>query len=218
MIDLKKVPADLPMTDPLLFSWLVVLEASGLNIKMGDYLDKPNQKDIPAFEYAVNNWTVVEDSTSPNFRTKKLQQTVLCALWKDQPPRLPEKISWSQNPDGTELGRKQNVDYLYRFEDWRNQSFRELELLISLLLAKGERKRDASNKIIQTPADYYDFELLGGTVNYIFAKDTTSNQYFGVGATFTLQSDWNNYCPKADLEAVRIQRFKDLGFIFPDAE
>lgn len=218
MIDLKKMPADLPMTDPLLFSWLVVLEASGLNIKMGDYLDKGSVKDLPAFEYAVNNWTVVEDSTAPNFRTKKLQQQVLCALWKEQPPTLPEKIAWSQNPDGSQLDRKQNVDYLYRFEDWRNQSFRELELLISLLLTKGNGKRDASNNKIVTPADYYDFELVGGSVNYLFAKDTTSNKFFGVGATFTLQSDWNNHCPDSAIEAIRVQKFKDLGFIFPDAE
>ena len=202
---LNTIPKDLPQTDPLLFSFFAIIEAVKLNIKFNGKYDGGNKKDLPAFEYAVNNWAVVEEDGY-----FYIEQQVLCALWKDKPDELDCDVNWDKMPDGTATNREYPMDYLYRFEDWRNKSFQELNLIIGLLQEKRKKKNDPL-----LLGDIFEWQILNGAVNYVYAKDTTSNKFFGVGASFTLRSPFIDCCPKISSTSLQKDYFESLGFIFP---
>ena len=111
------------------------------------------------------------------------------------------------------------MDYFYDFEQWREETFGQLETIISTLFTKGPKFTGTGiNKKRQDYLpDIFGWELGGNIINYLYAVDVTANQFFGVGAQFTLQSPFNNCCPKIDLTNCLTKcYFESLGFVLPE--
>jgi hypothetical protein len=117
--------------------------------------------------------------------------------------------TWGKYPNSTQTEKKYSMDYLYTFEDWRNQTFQELQQIISALTTKRLNVNDP--KLL---SDIFNFEILNNQVSYVYAKDATANKFFGVGATFTLRYPFVDCCPKIPETSLQLDYFKSLGFIF----
>ena len=212
---LDTVPKNLPKTDPLQWSFLVAIEALNLNVNFNGASDHKLDKPLPAFEYAVNNWREV---TPERFSEDGLllEQDVLCALWRGQPDQNDCKVKWSKMPDGSDLKRQYDMDYLYEFEQWKLNTWNDLRRIIATMLVRNDSKqRDPiTKKILQFPADIFQFELVNNQISYIYAKNSTQNKFLGIGATFTIRSALYDCCPAIDRNNYTIERFKELGFIF----
>lgn len=203
------IPSDLPITDPLLFSFVSILDAMKININFNGSAFRNFDKSLPAFEYAVNNWSIVSEIDN-NETYKYIDQTVLCALWKDKPEELDCKIEWTKNPDGTTTIKEHEMNYLYLFESWKLNAFNDLQGIINLLVAKNPTPYLPDKNLL---ADIFGWAITS-PIAFVYAKDATANKYYGVGATFTLRSPYFDCCPKVTSTSLQLDWFKEKGFIF----
>jgi hypothetical protein len=203
------IPKDLPISDPLLFSFVSILDSMKININFNGSAFRNFDKNLPAFEYAVNNWTVTEETENGD-SFKYLEQTVLCALWKDKPEEMDCKIEWTKNPDGTMLVKEHQMNYLYLFEAWKLDAYNDLQQIINLLVAKNPTPQVKNKNQL---ADIFGWSIVS-PISYVYAKDATANKYYGVGATFTLRSPYIDCCPKVTSTSLQLDWFKEKGFIF----
>lgn len=216
---LDKIPKDLPVTNPLLFSFLVILDAVNFQVNFSGGSERIDDKDLPAFEYAVNTWQTIENPDYPN-GGKTLSQTVLCALWK-QKPSADCKVYWGKDypvGGGVTQRKKQiwDLSFKLQFEKWRTQTFQELNQIITGLLRTGTNtdRQPPTNATPKFLADIYGFVLADPVITYVYALDQTSGQFYGVGATFTLNSHYINCCPRVEENNLKLDYFKSLGFTF----
>lgn len=210
---LSKIPKDLPVTNPLLFCFIIIIDAIKINCKINGKAMRDFEKDLPAFEFAVNNWTVTENNDSGQ-KNKVLSQEVLCALWKEKPDPDDCETIWMKFPNDDETERKHDMSFLYDFEDWRNRTFNEVEQIISALVYEPVGVPPSQKRHILK--NIFGWDIQGGLVNYVYAIDSTANQFYGVGATFTLLSPFKNCCPKIDDTKLQLNYFKSLGFVFDE--
>lgn len=214
-IDYSTIPKDLPKTNPLLFSFWAIIEASKMNLKI-DGIDARNfEKDVPAFQYAVQSWRIITQKEQGR-KYPRLEQDVVCAIWTDTPLEGYCEYEWDKKPNGEETRKKDRVDYLYRFEKWKNEQFDNLDAILSHLVEKNDNsvKRDADGKKLVYIADIFDFAITNNTIQYLYVKNATANQYFGIGASFTLQSSYYSCCPKIDQNKLTLSFLQSIGFDF----
>lgn len=217
MSNLDTIPKDLPITDPLLFSFLVILDSVKFQMKLDGKQEKKGT-DLPCFSYAVNSWRIGEEDYRGE-KIKMVHQDVLSAVWKNKPDPDKCKIVWSKYPDGAsrEEAKKRDVpmQHKYEFEQWRNTTFDELDQIISGLVFKGqEREKTGLKRKLMYLKDIFGWEIENNSVRYVYAGDSTPHQFYGVGATFTLKSPYMNCCPKMDETKLTKQYFESIGFTF----
>ncbi len=209
----ENIPKDLPLTDPLLFSFLTILDSVNFNINFNGGVEHPLDKPLPCFEYAVNSWDAISNSEN-NRAAKTVEQTVICAIWKTKPES--DKKSWWQYPLGAKLrkGEQWDVTHKFEFEQWRNNTFFELEQIISALFRRATNTDKVGGLSPKFLADIFEWELVGNEISYVYALDNTANKYYGVGATFKIRGNYINCCPKMDNSLVTLQHYQSLGFTF----
>ena len=212
---INTIPKDLPKTNPLLFSFLMIVEALELNIRFDGKYSREMDKDLPCFQFAVNSWNVVYEKDADVLNgNKMIEMQIVCAIWTSKPETNDCAVVWTEYPNGDPIREKPaDMSYKYDFELWRNSTFDQLERIISLLVYKTS-KRGIDKKKVQTLADIYDFEIVNDVVDYVYAKESTSNQFYGVGATFRLQSKYINCCPIVESSLLDKNYFESLGFVF----
>ena len=84
------------------------------------------------------------------------------------------------------------------------------------LFRKGrtDERQPPLNEPVKYLADIFGWELEEPVITYVYAVDQTSNQFYGVGATLSLKSNYINCCPKWDENLLKLDYFKSLGFTF----
>jgi hypothetical protein len=214
-LNFEVIPKDLPITNPLLFSFLVIIDAIELNCKINGKSYRAFDKDLPAFEFAVNSWAVTEEIQTGE-KYKQLSQNLLCALWKEKPDEDDCNLVWSKFPNDSDTERKHEMSFLYEFEDWRNRTFEELEQIISALTVGSDVNRFENGERAEFLSKIFNYSIESGVVNYVYAIDSTANKFYGVGATFTLLSPFKNCCPKISETKLQKSYFEALGFVFSD--
>lgn len=214
MTNTSTIPKDLPKTNPLLFSFLVILDALKENVVFSGKYERSQDKITPAFEYAVNSWSVVTDATTSVNGEKMIQMRVSCAIWNEKHDLGDCGVSWTTFPDGSEVKRiGVPAQEVYEFEKWRNSTFDTLEKIISTLVFKDDA---SGRKKFKTLADIFGWTIEGDRVDYLYAISHTSNQFYGVGATFLLNGYYYNCCPLIETEHISSKYLDELGFIFQE--
>lgn len=215
MMNTNTIPKDLPKTNPLLFSFLVILDALKENVVFsGKYEHDSNKKVTPAFEYAVNSWSMLYDNSSSLNGKKQIQMRVSCAIWNEKEDLGDCGVTWTTFPDGSDVKRiGVPAQYVYDFEKWRNSTFDTLEKIISALVYVDD---GVGRKKFKTLADIFGWEIEANRVDYLYAISHTSNQFYGVGATFLLNGYYFNCCPEIDAEHLSSKYLKELGFMFQE--
>lgn len=212
---LDTIPKTLPIDNPLLFSFLMIIDSVEFQVRFDGEYSRQFDKDTPAFNYAVNSWSVTKDDQ--NNRT--ISQDVLCALWKDKPDADECKIEWVKVPSGDSTSKDHKMSYAYTHEEWRMKTFEELDQIISLLTYKDDssERHPTSKEKIYYLSQIFQWAIVDESITYVYAKDTTANKFYGVGATFTLNSPFkNDCCPKIEDNKLQLDYFKSIGFVFPD--
>lgn len=214
-MDLSIIPKDLPKKNPLLFSFLMILDALKMNVRFNGKYSRPTDKLLPAFEYAVNTWDVLGlDAGAEAQQPTQISMDVVAALWKNRPDENDCSVTWSKFPNLEEVKEKPfSVDYFYDFEEWRNETFDELESIISYLVAKGAKRNPTTKEINYYLADMFGWKI-EGRVTFMYAVNSTANQFYGVGAKFTLIGDYSNCCPRIDDNLITKSYFESVGFVF----
>lgn len=210
---IDKIPRDLPITDPLLFSLLVIIDAAEFQIRIRGKFDNKHE-DLPVFEYAVNTWRVEEDPQDENIKT--LYQNILCGYFRDKPIEEDCVKIWGAFPDGEKTSKKHNIDYTAEFEQWRNQCFAHLEQIIAALVEKGEDRDPVTKKRRRLLADIFKWEIQDNIVNYFYVVNKSNLQLYGVGAEFELSSPFKNCCPKIPSNKIQKSFLQSKNFILPD--
>lgn len=208
------IPKDLPRTDPILFSFMMILDSMQFQIKL-DGKEEKKPEDLPCFSYAINTWrTRTEQDQGDTFKYTEVD--LLTAIWKNKPD-AGSNILWSRYPDDStrEGEEKKNLPmpFKYEFEQWRNQTFDELDMIISALTYRGPERDEQKRKLIYLP-DIYGYEVVNNQISYVYAGDKTPNQFYGVGAALTLKMNYINCCPKFDNTQLTKQYFQSIGFTF----
>ena len=215
------IPKDLPITDPLLFSFLIIMDAVKFQIKLDGSSDLLHA-DLPAFNYAVNSWKVVEEKAAHGQVCKMVCMDILAAVWKDKPDPEKCKVVWSQYPSGTPRSdfKKRDIPmpFKYEFEQWRNGTFNELDQIISGLTHRGP-SRDYTlpgKPECHYLPDIFGWEIDKNEIRYVYAGDVNSQQMYGVGAAFVLKTPYMNCCPKMDETKLTKKYFESIGFSMED--
>ena len=203
MANEHQIPLDLPRENALMFSFLKILEAVPFAVRFNGNmrsLDKP----VPCFEYAVDSWSVVNAYESGEFTgEKEVELQVNCAIWKEKVQQEDCRSVWSENPDGTPTGMPFAVGDFALHEAWKQQTFYELELIIRSLI-------DENLGLVKL----FGWQLQNeGRVNYLYAKDATSNKYYGIVASFSLRGYYFNCCPSIDKTLLSANAINSLGYI-----
>lgn len=208
---LSKIPKHLSITDPLLFSFLMVIDAAEFQANLrGKYSENKNH--LPVFEYAVNTMPVIFDQQNQNSQTQI--QNITCGLFRDKPNSEDCTKIYTEFPDGTESNRQYHLAWTADFEAWRLELLDNTRQIITALLRKATgRHPDNSKK--KSVADIYGWELQGDTVNFFYAINKAANQLYGVGADFTITSPVFNCCTKVPESKIEKVYMEDLGFKFP---
>lgn len=208
---LEKIPKTLPKENPLLFSFLMILDNFPYNVRFNGKYEREVDKDAPCFEYAVNTWSEIPIKEGDQYTgLKEVQLDIMAAIWKPQPENQSDcSIAWTAYPNGEPL-KERNIDasYTYDFEDWRIRTGDELSNIIFALITKGTDRRE------RYLADIFGWQLVDDRIQYVYAKETTANKYFGVGAKFTLRGNVSNCCPAIPFSELTKKQFIDLGFEF----
>lgn len=211
------IPKDLPKTNPLLFSFLMILDILKINVRFNGEYERKLDKNLPCFEYGVVNWNVILETDANGTVLnghKSVEYQVRTAIWKGEPPSPDCKIVWSKFPDNTELlGKSIDVNYVYEHEDFKMRAFDELEQIIYLLVQKGDFDKVLKKKN-QLLADIFGWEIVNNNISFLYAQDVTSNKFYGVGAEFTLKGNYYNCCPIVDTSLLTKDYFTDKGFVF----
>lgn len=212
----ETIPKDLPSTDPLLFSFLMITDAVNFQIKL-DGKQELTDADLPALNYAVNSWKVADEQDSRGNTCKMVSLDVLAAIWKNKPKAEECKIEWKKYPSGTTREEVKKrvlpMPFKYEFENWRNQTFDELDQIISGLVYRGpERGPKPLNKKLLYLPDLFGWEIAGNEVKYVYAGDVNTAQMYGVGAAFVLKTPYMNCCPKMDETKLTKEYFQSIGF------
>lgn len=208
---LEKLPKDLPKTDPLLFSFLVIIDAAEFQVNLrGKYTG--NEDHLPVFEYAVNSWNTQQiDPNEP--RRLQLVQNVLCGYFRDKPDVGTTRKVYAEFPDGTATEKQHDIEYHKDFESWRLDCYNNLEQILSALFIKSKtHDRTSTGARVQTLADIFGWELTDGVINYFYVVNKSNHQLYGVGAEFNVQSPNLECCPKVDLNKIERTYLDALGF------
>jgi hypothetical protein len=199
----QEIPRDLPQRNPLLFSFLMILEALPTNLRFSGN-GRSSDKILPCFEYAVNSWRIVysRDPGGENNEEKLIEMDVSAAVWKEQPEQPDCGIVWSEFPDGTPLQQREfQMGDFSNFESWRTTTLDELEAIVSAL-------------VFTDLHDIFGWQIINDSANYLYARDVTSNKFFGVGVRFTLRGYYFNCCPDINRSQLRLPALKQKGFVF----
>jgi len=207
------IPKDLPTTDPLLFSFMMIVNTIKQNVHFNGKEHRDADK-LPLFEYAVNSWRKEEVET-PQGSCIYLKMDVLTALWTAKPKEEDCKSVFSKYPDGTTFEeakhRTMTGGYRYEFENWRNGTFDQLDQIISGLTYKGEKRN--GKKLNTYLSQIFGWTIQDNQVEYVYAGDDSG--IFGVGAAFTLCTEkFFNCCVAIDNTKLTLDYFKKLGFNF----
>jgi hypothetical protein len=220
----EQLPKDLPITNPLLFSFLMAIDANKSNVTYDGATEGGATKGGNSFKYAVNKWRTVQEA-GPDAKNpiEYLEQDVLAVIWR-QKPKITDIIKWCLFPNGDPTCKKRdtNLSFKLPFESWRNTTFNELDQIIKTLTAKSSKdpyadKREHGRKL-KLLGDIYDWNIKDGKITYVYAKDSTCEDMFGVGAAFTIRSCFYNCCPDYDRTKVDLRYFRELGFVFDGIE
>lgn len=212
----RQIPKDLPKTNPLLFSFLMIFDTLKLNIFFDGEHERKLDKNLPCFQYAVNAWNIVLETDANGTvlnGNKSVEMQVNAAIWKHKPPTDCD-IIWSKFPDDTKLKEKDfEVGYVSEIEDFKNRTVDELERIITLLVQKGDVDKVAKKKR-QLLSDIFGWEIVNNSLSFAYLEDKTNNKYYGIGATFTLKGNYFNCCPIADTDLITKDYFLSKGFVF----
>ena len=217
---LDTIPKTLPITDPLLFSFLMILDSLKATIRFNGNYARSVDKLLPAFEYGVNKWQVIgqtdKGSGSPN-GIYQIESEVTAAFWTEKPPFDAEcNEDWAKYPDGTAVNEHSfAAKYHAEFEAWRIETSNTLQAIINGLVAKGAKHSNVPPRgEILYLADIFGWEIIDNKVSFVYAQDSTANKFYGVGAVFTLRGNYQNCCPTPDLNILTKSYFESKGFIF----
>jgi hypothetical protein len=208
---IDRIPSDLPKTDPLLFSFLMILDALKMNVRFNGKYSRSVDKLLPAFEYGVNKWKITEISEG----IFEMEQEVMAAFWTGTPIENDCNEVWGKFPNNDPLNEKPlSVQYAHRFEEWRLETFNNLYAILGTLIGKGvnyDKFLKVKNEYL---AETFGWEIVNNEISFVYAKDSTANKYYGVGAVFTLKGNYKNCCPRPDAALLTKAYFKDKGFVF----
>ena len=111
----ETIPKDLPKTNPLLFSFLAILDALKENVVFSGKYERGQDKVTPAFEYAVNSWSILYDDTSSLNGEKKMQMRVSCAIWNEKEDLGDCGVTWNSvwYKDGSDLATTASTQDAY---------------------------------------------------------------------------------------------------------
>lgn len=211
---LTQIPKDLPIVDPLLFSFLMIIDSAQFQVSLrGKYSDYKDY--LPVFEYAVNTFNVSFDQDEQDRQI--LVQNITCGYWRDKPEQDECTKIYVKYPNDEESNRQHEIAWTQDFEAWRIDCFDNIRQIISALIYRAEgsdRNPDKSKK--KFLADIFGWELEGDVVNFYYAINKTNKQLYGVGADFSLQSPVYDCCGKVDLSRVEKLALEDLGFKLPN--
>lgn len=204
-----QIPKTLPKDNPLLFAFIMIIDALKGNVQFRGKYSREMDKDLPCFEYAVNNWNLElgNDGGVPTGIQYQVLQ-VSAALWKHRPEKGVCNVLWTEFPNQAPLEHFPEIDmsFFYDFEDWRVQTFNELAAIVGALF-------DKQLPFWQPP---FYFELVGNQISFVYAVDSTANKFYGVGASFQIKMPFGDCCLPLETDNLTLDYFKEIGFIFND--
>jgi len=211
-----RVPKTLPKENPLLFSFLMILDSLKINVRFNGKYSEPTKKLLPAFEYGVNKWKVVEgrDGDIPNgIFTNEME--VMAAFWTDEPINADCKKAWDKFPNGNPLNEQSiAAQYAHEFEQWRIDAADSLTTILYALVGKGVKFDNILKIQNKYLTDAFGWEIPNNEINFVYAKDVTANKFYGIGAVFTLRGFYKNCCPAPDYSLLTQAYFESKGFVF----
>jgi hypothetical protein len=195
----------------------MILDALKMNVRFNGKYSRSVDKLLPAFEYGVNKWKITsltDGGTEPN-GIYQVEQEVMAAFWTDTPIENDCNEVWGKFPNNDPLNEKPlSVQYAHRFEEWRLETSNNLYAILSALVGKGIKYDNTLKLKNNYLADIFGWEIVDNEISFVYAKDSTANKYYGVGAVFTLRGNYKNCCPRPDAALLTKAYFKDKGFVF----